>query len=315
MHVYTNTGDASISILPGARVRDGAVEYIMRRVDDGATYSAGVLGEVGVYNFSDLNLRLTDQLKPGIQELRWLAQAWRDTPAGDRQVMVAAAQLPGAFEGLVMRLAAPEAAQGWADMLGPVVAAGVEGFDRVNAQNVMDGIYSPRTQAELREMAPLVLSAVGGVLATIGMAQGGMRVASNRLGTIGGNLTRRAVAQAVRSAEGEGFDLILRYNPSWSAAQRAAAAAKVQLLNEADTIVTRGTRGANSASRVWNRAGRTRPPNSDIDHMHDLQLGGSDTIGNMLPLNSSVNRSLGSQIGNVIRTMPDGTRINRVIIE
>ena len=46
----------------------------------------------------------------------------------------------------------------------------------------------------------------------------------------------------------------------------------------------------------------------------DLQLGGSDTIRNMWPLDSSVNWSLGAQIQQQIKNLPPGTKINRVTI-
>lgn len=53
---------------------------------------------------------------------------------------------------------------------------------------------------------------------------------------------------------------------------------------------------------------------SDIDHIIDLQLGGANTVRNMWPLNSSVNRSLGAQISQQIKNLPAGTKINRVTI-
>jgi hypothetical protein len=48
--------------------------------------------------------------------------------------------------------------------------------------------------------------------------------------------------------------------------------------------------------------------------MVDLQLGGSDTVNNMWPLDSSVNRSLGAQIQHLIKDLPIDTRIDRVTI-
>lgn len=55
--------------------------------------------------------------------------------------------------------------------------------------------------------------------------------------------------------------------------------------------------------------------NYDVDHTIDLQLGGSDTVDNMNPLDSSVNRSLGSQIHHAIRNYPDGTVFGKFTIE
>jgi hypothetical protein len=45
----------------------------------------------------------------------------------------------------------------------------------------------------------------------------------------------------------------------------------------------------------------------------DLQLGGADDIlTNMSALDSSVNRSLGSQINSQIKNLPSGTSVNTV---
>jgi len=43
--------------------------------------------------------------------------------------------------------------------------------------------------------------------------------------------------------------------------------------------------------------------------MTDLQLGGSDTVENMSPLDSSVNRSFGPQIAAQIKNLSLGTRV------
>lgn len=56
------------------------------------------------------------------------------------------------------------------------------------------------------------------------------------------------------------------------------------------------------------------PSGRDIDHMVDLQLGGSKTADNLWSLDSSVNRSLGAQVQQQIKNLPPGTRINRVTI-
>ena len=53
----------------------------------------------------------------------------------------------------------------------------------------------------------------------------------------------------------------------------------------------------------------------DADHTVDLQLGGADDILNMSGLDSSVNRSLGSQINGQIKKLPAGTRVNNVRME
>jgi filamentous hemagglutinin len=117
------------------------------------------------------------------------------------------------------------------------------------------------------------------------------------------------------AAESGGVDLALTYKPGWSATQRADALAKTQILTEADTVVPQTQRGSTSARSMFKRAGGDVPAGSDVDHMVDLQLGGSDTVGNMWPLDSSVNRSLGAQIQQQIKNLPAGTRINRVTIK
>ena len=88
----------------------------------------------------------------------------------------------------------------------------------------------------------------------------------------------------------------MTYKPDWTPAQIAAADAKVAALNEAKQLVVTKVERSGSAADVWRRAGNETVPGSDIDHKIDLQLGGPDEVGNMWPLDSSVNRGLGSQI-------------------
>jgi filamentous hemagglutinin len=113
---------------------------------------------------------------------------------------------------------------------------------------------------------------------------------------------------------GNGVDVLLRYKDSWTDAQRAAADAKVQALTGADLTVTPVQRSGTSASSRYKAAGGTIPQGSDVDHTIDLQLGGADTVSNMAPLDSSVNRSLGAQVQQQIKGLPSGTPINSVII-
>ena len=116
------------------------------------------------------------------------------------------------------------------------------------------------------------------------------------------------------AAESGGVDLALTYKPGWSVAQRAKADLKVQILTESETVVSQATRSGTSAASRYRSAGNQIPTGSDIDHAIDLQLGGSDTLSNMWPLNSSVNRSLGAQIQQQIKNLPPGTVVNRVTI-
>ena len=119
---------------------------------------------------------------------------------------------------------------------------------------------------------------------------------------------------AAQTVERNSVDLGLTYKPGWTAAQRAEADSKVRMLSEGDTVVTQSSRSGTSAASRYRKAGNDIPPGCDIDHAVDLQLGGSDTVSNMWPLNSSVNRSLGSQIHHQIKELPYGTIIDQVTI-
>ncbi len=57
------------------------------------------------------------------------------------------------------------------------------------------------------------------------------------------------------------------------------------------------------------------PDNAEVDHIIDLQFGGTDTKDNMWPLNSSVNKSLGPQITRAIKRLAKTTKTNLVRIE
>jgi RHS repeat-associated protein len=124
------------------------------------------------------------------------------------------------------------------------------------------------------------------------------------------------IAEFPTASSGE--HLHLTYKPGWSAEQIAAADLKVQALNEAalrgELHVTPSDRKGTIASKIWARAGNSKPPNTDIDHIVDLQLGGSRELHNMRPLDSSVNRSLGPQIHARTKGIPIGTPIGGVTI-
>ncbi|WP_206073840.1 hypothetical protein [Mesorhizobium sophorae] len=111
-----------------------------------------------------------------------------------------------------------------------------------------------------------------------------------------------------------GQDLGLTYMPHWNAAQRAAADLKVKMLTEAVTVVSRAVRVGTSARKIFKRAGFLIPFGNDIDHIIDLQLGGLHQLSNFAILDSSVNRSLGKQIHDLIKNLPVGTVINKVTI-
>jgi len=113
----------------------------------------------------------------------------------------------------------------------------------------------------------------------------------------------------------DGLDLALVYKEGWTSTQRAAADAKVKALNGSDELmVTQSLRQGSSAASRYRAAGGEIDPGADVDHIIDLQLGGADDVSNMSPLDASVNRSLGAQIGLQLRGVPLGTRIRGVTI-
>jgi hypothetical protein len=122
------------------------------------------------------------------------------------------------------------------------------------------------------------------------------------------NNAANSASSAVRKV-----DLELKYKKQWTAAQRAQADAKARALTEADTrVVKNPSRKADTKGR-FERAGGTVNQGQDADHTVDLQLGGADDPSNMLPLDESVNRSMGAQIMNKIKNLPEGTIVDRVI--
>ncbi|WP_206681925.1 hypothetical protein [Mesorhizobium sp. NZP2298] len=128
------------------------------------------------------------------------------------------------------------------------------------------------------------------------------------------NVREAAVGLEAASRGSEDPGLHLFYMPHWTAAQRAAADLKVAALNMVEKIVTPSVRAPTSASVRYKAEGHEVPTGQDVDHVHDLQLGGAEATHNMAPLDSSVNRSLGPQIYHRIKHLPHGTRIGKVTI-
>lgn len=111
-------------------------------------------------------------------------------------------------------------------------------------------------------------------------------------------------------------DLTLKYKRGWTDAQRAEADAKVKYLNEDPlTIKTEPIRAGQSAAERYRKEVGPIPAGKDVDHKRDLQLNGLDDVrANGWLLDSSVNRSLGSQISNQLKKYPLGTTVNGVTI-
>ncbi|RFC50096.1 MAG: putative conserved protein RhaS [Verrucomicrobia bacterium] len=124
-------------------------------------------------------------------------------------------------------------------------------------------------------------------------------------------VSRKLFAGIGKAAANNGVDLTLKYKAGWTDAQRAAADGKAAAVTQADTVVTPSTvRSGTTQARYRREQGLGQ--GVDADHTIDLQLGGADDILNMSALDSSVNRSLGSQINKQIKTLPAGTRVNNV---
>ena len=129
-----------------------------------------------------------------------------------------------------------------------------------------------------------------------------------------GILVHNGYNNSLRRNNDGSYDLEISYKDGWTDAQRSAADAKIEALNNRDLTVSTPNRGSTSAADIYRGAGNDIPDGSDIDHIQDLQLGGIDDIDNMWPLDASVNRSLGSQINHLIKDLDNGTRVNQITI-
>ncbi|MBC7765262.1 MAG: HNH endonuclease [Hyphomonadaceae bacterium] len=122
---------------------------------------------------------------------------------------------------------------------------------------------------------------------------------------------------AGKATNTKGIDIELMYKDGWTLTQKAEADAKVKSLTEALTVKTVPNRSGTSASSRYKKVTgqNSIPQGKDVDHIIDLQLGGTDDILNMRPLDNSVNRSLGVQIQNKIRNYPIGTQFDNFTIK
>lgn len=147
----------------------------------------------------------------------------------------------------------------------------------------------------------------------------GLREAAQTYGSL-------RTAQLVGKAEG-GYDVVLRYQSGWDDFQRVSADTKAAHLSDAPRELSLTAPGGRdpAVTRTWaaqhpidpadpdlaDFAGNRFDPahTFDVDHMTDLQLGGANRAGNLWWLESSVNRSEGSQVAGLVRRfdLPDGT--------
>lgn len=108
--------------------------------------------------------------------------------------------------------------------------------------------------------------------------------------------------------------LRLAYGATWTPEQRSAAEVKVrEYLQAAQRGELKKTRPS-TASRSrplseYKRAGGTLNPGEDLDHVIDRELGGSDDLSNLRPLDTHVNRSLDKQVAAQIRHLDEGALI------
>lgn len=146
---------------------------------------------------------------------------------------------------------------------------------------------------------------------------------SNAVGAAGGAARADEVAKIARfwrpAKPWKDCELIqqgglrLRYGKDWTRAQRKAADAKVRAYYEAakqGTLVkTKPQRSTKVTNQYRKSAGRKIRADQQIDHVKDLQLGGTDEVSNLKPLDKVVNASLGRQVAWQIRGLPDGAVI------
>ena len=114
------------------------------------------------------------------------------------------------------------------------------------------------------------------------------------------------------------INISVKLKSSWNKEQEAAAYNKVQTLNnDPDTKVTIKNNPVIRPSNLrstFQRNGGVVKKGQDVDHIRDLQLNGTNAQSNLNGLDQSVNRSVGPQIYEQIKNVPDGTRVNHVSI-
>ena len=105
-------------------------------------------------------------------------------------------------------------------------------------------------------------------------------------------------------------------DPGWTAAQKVEAQAKIDALDalakQGKLVVTKVKRSNTVLNRIKRALGADARAGKDLDHVHDLQLGGVDEATNLKLLDLSVNRSFGSQIHHQIKNCPVGTLITHI---
>jgi len=120
---------------------------------------------------------------------------------------------------------------------------------------------------------------------------------------------------SVEPSSQEGVNLTIKAKPTWNDNQLSQAKTKAEALTNAETVVTKTPieRDPNLRNNFV-KAGGSVSPTEHVDHVTDLQLGGTNAQTNLSALDASVNTSFGKQIQLQIRDLPDGTKINKIIL-
>jgi RHS repeat-associated protein len=115
--------------------------------------------------------------------------------------------------------------------------------------------------------------------------------------------------------ESPGIDLTVNAKKTWNADQLAQATAKVEALSNSETVVTKNPVARDPKLRSnFIKAGGVVNSTQHVDHIVDLQLGGTNANNNLQALDGSVNSSLGKQLQLQMRNLPDQTIIRKVTL-
>ena len=124
-----------------------------------------------------------------------------------------------------------------------------------------------------------------------------------------------AVVESEAHAASQGTTLTIKAKPTWNQSQMAQAEAKAVALSDGQSVVTKNMvpRDPNLRNNFV-KAGGQVGAGQDVDHIRELQLGGTNANTNLQALDASVNRSFGRQIQAQIKNLPEGTMVNRVVL-
>ncbi len=169
---------------------------------------------------------------------------------------------------------------------------------------------------------PKAIDAAGSVAKTVGKVMKAADAATDAASDVSKKVRvakqNKAGTIRLELREDGAYDLVLKMKEGWTMDQRQQALRKASAITMGDARVAKSVErtGASPSAMYKKEFGADSiPPGYDIDHLIDLQLSGSNSIDNLWPLDSSVNRSMGSQISYLIRDLDAGTIIGRVRFE